>query len=56
MNVNRLKKEKQIGEIKDIFKKYDSFYLLDFVKMSVLQSVELRRKLRENSFSIMVIV
>lgn len=55
MNINRLKKEKQIGEIKDIFKKYDSFYLLDFVKMSVLQSVELRRKLRENSFSIMVV-
>ncbi len=55
MSVNRQEKEKQIEEIKDIFKKYDSFYLLDFVKMSVLQSVELRRKLRENSFSIMVV-
>jgi len=55
VNVNRQKKEKQIKEIKDIFKKHGSFYLLDFVKTSVLQSVELRRKLRENSFSVRVV-
>jgi len=53
--VNREDKEKQVKELSDSFEKYDSFYLVDFIKMSVAQAVELRRIFRDNSYSIRVV-
>ena len=55
MNVNREKKERQIEEIHESFVKHNSFYLLDFVNMSVSLAVELRKQMRENSYSFLVI-
>lgn len=55
MNVNREKKEKQIEEIHESFVKHDSFYLLDFTKMPVNLAVEFRKKMRENTYSFLVI-
>jgi large subunit ribosomal protein L10 len=53
--VKREDKEKQVKELTDFFKKYDSFYLIDFIRMSVAQAVELRRIFRENSCSFRVV-
>ena len=53
--MNREDKEKQVKELSDSFEKYDSFYLVDFIKMSVAQAVELRRIFRDNSYSIRVV-
>lgn len=55
MNVNREKKEQQVEEIRESFVNHDSFYLLDFVKMSVKLAVELRKQMRENSYSFLVV-
>ena len=55
MNVNREKKETQVKELNALFRKHDSFYLLDFINLPVSKSVELRRQLRENSYSFKVI-
>ncbi len=55
MNVNREKKERQIEEIHESFVKHDSFYLLDFTKMPVNLAVEFRKKMRENTYSFLVI-
>lgn len=55
MNVRREKKERQIEEIHESFVKHDSFYLLDFMNMSVPMAVELRKQMRENSYSFQVI-
>jgi large subunit ribosomal protein L10 len=55
VNVNRAKKEQTVKEMNEDFKKFDSFFLLDFNKMSVAQSVLLRRQLRENQYSFRVI-
>lgn len=55
MNVNREKKEIQIKDLTDEFIKHDSFYLLDFIKLSASQSVELRKLLRENSYYFKVV-
>ena len=53
--MNREQKEARVQELREDFDKYDSFYLVDFVKMSVSQSTELRRKFRENSCHFRVI-
>jgi large subunit ribosomal protein L10 len=53
--VNREDKEKHVKELRDSFQKYDSFYLVDFIKMSVGQAVELRRIFRDNSYSFRVV-
>ncbi len=55
MNINREKKEGLIKEINENFKKHDTFYILDFINMPVSQSVELRRQLREHSFTFKVV-
>lgn len=53
--MKREDKEKQVKELTDSFEKYDSFYLVDFIKMSVAQAVELRRIFRDNSYSFRVV-
>ena len=55
MNVNREKKENLVKEINENFSAHDSFYLLDFINMPVAQTMELRKQLHENSFSIKVV-
>ncbi|MGD2295307.1 MAG: 50S ribosomal protein L10 [Candidatus Aminicenantes bacterium] len=55
MNVNRERKEQLVKEMSDAFDKYDSFYLIDFINMPVWLSVQLRKKLRENSYPFRVI-
>jgi len=53
--MNREQKEARVQELKEDFEKYDSFYLVDFVNMSVSQSTELRRRFRQNSYQLRVI-
>ncbi len=53
--MERKNKEKQVKELSDSFEKYDTFYLVDFIKMSVAQAVELRKLFRENSYSFRVV-
>jgi len=48
-------KENILKELKEYFDKHDSFYLVDFIKMPVAQSVELRKKFREQSCSFRVV-
>jgi large subunit ribosomal protein L10 len=55
VNVNQQKKASQIDNLKKDFEQNSSFYLIDFTKMSVSQSVLLRKKLRENSHKLRII-
>lgn len=55
MNVNRERKEVMVQEISDNFAAYESFYLLDFMKMPVSQAVELRREMRKNDYIFKVV-
>jgi len=55
VNLNRAKKEQQVNEINESFSNFDSFYLLDFMKLPVSLAVEFRKQMRENSYSFMVI-
>jgi large subunit ribosomal protein L10 len=55
VNVNQGKKASQINNLQKDFEENSSFYLVDFTKMSVSQSVLLRKKLRENSFKLRVV-
>jgi len=55
VNVNREKKTNRIEELNQVFDKYNTFYLLDFMKMPVEQAVELRRRLREQAYSFKVV-
>jgi len=55
VNVSREKKERQVGEIHESLIKHDSFYLLDFMNMSVPLAVEFRKQMRENSYSFLVV-
>jgi large subunit ribosomal protein L10 len=55
VNVNRERKEAMVQEISDSFSAYESFYLLDFVRMSVSRAVELRREMRKNDYLFKVI-
>ena len=53
--MKREDKEKQVKELSDYFEKHDSFYLVDFINMSVAQATELRRIFRDNSYSFRVV-
>ncbi len=55
MNVNREKKEQQVEELRKSFVSHDSFYLIDFMKMSVNLAVEFRNQMRDNSYSFLVV-
>ena len=48
-------KERQVKDLSDAFKEYDTFYLVDFMNMSVSMSIELRKLFREHSYSIRVV-
>jgi large subunit ribosomal protein L10 len=53
--VKRADKEKQVKELSEAFDRYDNFFLVDFLNMSVAQAVEIRKLCRENSFSFKVV-
>jgi large subunit ribosomal protein L10 len=53
--MDREQKEVRVQDLKKYFDKYDTFYLVDFLKMSVFQATELRRQFRENSFHFRVL-
>ena len=55
MNVNRERKEEMVQEINDSFAAFESFYLLDFMRMPVSQAVELRREMRKNDYTFKVV-
>lgn len=55
MSVNRESKEKIVEEISAIIDKHQTFLLVDFEKMPVSKSVELRKKMRENAYSFRVV-
>ncbi len=55
MSVNRAQKEEQVQELKVAFEQNDTFYLLDYVKIPVSKSAELRQQLRENDCSLRVV-
>ena len=55
MSVIRQKKEEFIKELNKDFNNYESFYLVDFVNMSVSKAIELRRELRKNSYVFKVV-
>jgi len=53
--VKRADKEKLVKELSEAFDRYDNFFLVDFLNMSVAQAVEIRKLCRENSFSFKVV-
>ena len=55
MSVNREIKEKQVEQLNEQFQQNASYYLLDFKGLPVHRAVELRKKLRENSYSMTVV-
>ena len=48
-------KEKQVNTLNKMFEENSSYVLLDYEKMTVAQSVELRKSLRRNSYSFKVV-
>ena len=55
MSEIRAKKEEQVQELTAVFDQNSTFYLLDYVKIPVSKSMELRQQLRENDCSLRVI-
>lgn len=53
--MKREKKDVQIKELSDILSRKDSFYLMDFTKVTVGQSVALRKTLRKKSHAFRVV-
>jgi large subunit ribosomal protein L10 len=53
--MKRDKKDVRIKELNEIFQKENTFFLLDFKKMTVAQSVDLRRALRKDAHGIKVV-
>lgn len=53
--MKRERKEKQVTELAGFFREQSSFYLLDYTRMTVAQSVEFRKLLRKNSFPVKVV-
>ncbi|MEE9390402.1 MAG: 50S ribosomal protein L10 [Candidatus Aminicenantaceae bacterium] len=53
--MKREDKESQVKELSEAFESHDTFYLLDFINMHVSQSVQLRRRLRDQSYTFRVI-
>ena len=48
-------KEKQVQALDKMFRENNTYYLLNYEKMTVAQSVELRKALRRNSYSFKVV-
>jgi large subunit ribosomal protein L10 len=55
VNVNKEKKAGIVKELRDDLSQNSTVYFLDFVNMSVAQSIELRRIMRENAYKFQVI-
>jgi len=55
VNVNKERKADTVKDLKDDLAQNNTVYLLDFMNMSVAQSVELRRLMRENAYKFRVI-
>ncbi len=55
MSVNREKKENQVQELRDVFDRNNTFYLLDYVNIPVSKASVLRRQLRDNDCSLKVV-
>jgi large subunit ribosomal protein L10 len=53
--MKREKKDERIQELIEIFKKQNTFFLLDFKKMTVAQSIQLRKTLRKDSHALKVV-
>ena len=53
--MKRDKKDERIQELSEVFKKQNTFFLLDFKKMTVAQSIELRKSLRKDSHALKVV-
>ncbi|MGB9004256.1 MAG: 50S ribosomal protein L10 [Candidatus Aminicenantales bacterium] len=53
--MKREKKNLHIKQLADILSRQDSFYLMDFTKVSVAQSVALRKALRKNAHGFKVV-
>lgn len=53
--MKREEKENRVKELKEDFDRCDSFYLVDFIKMPVSQSVELRKQFREQDYSFRIV-
>lgn len=53
--MRREEKEKLVKELTGSFEKMNTFYLVDFKGMPVYQSVELRKLMKENSFSFRIV-
>jgi large subunit ribosomal protein L10 len=55
VSVIRQTKEEQVKDLSEQFEQSTSYYLLDFKGLPVRRAVELRKKLRENSYSMKVV-
>jgi len=55
MNINRENKVKKVLELAKVFEQNSTLYLIDYKKISVTKSMELRSQLRENNCSLKVI-
>jgi len=55
VSVNREKKEKKVEELQNTIDECSSFYLINFTGMPVNRATELRKQLREQSYSLEVI-
>ncbi|NIM89320.1 MAG: 50S ribosomal protein L10 [Candidatus Aminicenantes bacterium] len=53
--MRREEKEKFVQDLSDTLGKIDNFYLVDFKGITVSQSTELRKLMRENSYSFQVV-
>lgn len=53
--MKREDKESQVKELSEAFESHDTYYLLDFMNMPVSQSMQLRRRLRDQSYTFRVI-
>ncbi len=55
MSINRENKVQQVQELAKVFEQNSTLYLIDYEKISVNKSMELRSQLRENDCSLKVI-
>ncbi|MFP4082557.1 MAG: 50S ribosomal protein L10 [Candidatus Aminicenantes bacterium] len=53
--MKREEKEAQVKDLKQVFDENESFYLVNFMNMSVSQAVELRKRFKQQSYSFKVI-
>jgi len=55
VSITRAKKETQVQELRDSFGRNGTFYLLDYINISVAKATELRKQLRKNDCSLKVV-